>query len=90
MRFKTGEKAEEFVTLEIVLVQPPFASSDVVHLCISCTCSCWPGRKPVSLWGAYPHALSAVVTNPKDPGRWIGADLPTNNSGKISAFYHMR
>jgi len=35
---------------------------------------------PVSLWGL-------VVTNLSDPD-WIGARLPTCNTGKISAFYH--
>ena len=36
--------------------------------------------RPVSLWGP-------VVTDRTEPD-WIGAFLPTNNTGEISAFYH--
>ena len=37
-------------------------------------------RPPVSLWGP-------VVTDRSEPD-WIGALLPNNNTGEISAFYH--
>ena len=90
-RFKTRQKAEAYVAQPVTLGQTPLSSPDAVFYTdgsasLASGTAGWgvyltrASAPPVSLWGP-------VVTDRSEPN-WIGAVLPTNNTGEIIAFYH--
>jgi len=90
-RFKTRQKAEEYVTQVTTLGQPLLPSPDVViytdgSASLSSGTAGWgvfarrSDTSETSLWGP-------VLTDPAE-FNWIGASRPTNNTGEISAIYH--
>ena len=90
-RFKTRQKAEAYVSQSVSLGQTPLSSLDAVFYTdgsasLASGTAGWgvyltrAAARPVSLWGP-------VIIDRSDPD-WIGAFLPTNNTGEVSAFYH--
>ena len=89
-QFKTQEKAEVFGVSKIVLVNPasPLRMRSCTQICLSGARQGWLGSSCVSLRGAYPHTMGPQVVTDPQGSQCLGADRPTNNTGKISAFYH--
>ena len=90
-RFKSRQKAEEYIAQPVTLGQTPLSNPDTVlytdgSASLDPASAGWgffisnPPDSSASLWGP-------VITDCTDSD-WLGAPRPTNNTGEISAIYH--